>query len=104
MVREFYEESGLLTFIGTWTNFCSMGGTNNDGGKFHVEFFYNIGEPHRLTSMEIEQIEVVPSKAITAGDEKTIGNLPWLIALALDCAKGVFPPSKVIAHYEPTTA
>lgn len=85
MVREFSEEAGLLT--SAWTNFCSMAGTNNDGGRFTIEFYYTIGEPHRLTSMESEQIEVVSSADIAAGKEKTIGNLTWLVALALDCGK-----------------
>lgn len=99
MVREFNEEAGMLTFVGTWTNFCSMGGTNNDGGTFGIEFFFTIGQPHRLTSMESEQIEVVSASDIAAGKEKTIGNLPWLVALALDFGKGVHPPSKVNATY-----
>jgi 8-oxo-dGTP diphosphatase len=99
MCREFGEEAGL--WPSDWTHFCSMSGTNNDGGSFEVEFFYTIGEPHKLTSMESEQIEVVSSKAIAGGEEKTIGNLPWLVALALDFGKGVHPPSKVSALYSP---
>jgi len=99
MVREFHEEAGMLTFVGTWTNFCSMSGTNNDGGTFGIEFFFTIGKPHRLTSMESEQIEVVPAADIASGKEKTIGNLPWLVALALDFGKGVHPPSRVTAIY-----
>ncbi len=97
MSREFKEEAGL--WVATWRHFCTMAGTNNDGGKFSVDFFFQIGEPHKLTSMESEQIEVVSSKAIAGGEEKTIGNLPWLVALALDFGKGVHPPSKVNATY-----
>lgn len=99
MCREFGEEAGL--WPADWTHFCSMAGTNNDGGSFEVECFYTIGEPHKLTSMESEQIEVVSSKAIAGGEEKTIGNLPWLVALALDFDKGVHPPSKVNTLYSP---
>jgi 8-oxo-dGTP pyrophosphatase MutT (NUDIX family) len=99
MVREFNEEAGILTFVGTWVNFCSMSGINNDGGSFGIEFFYTIGNPRLLTSMESEKIEVLPSADVAAGKEKTIGNLPWLIALALDFGKGVFPPSKIVAFY-----
>lgn len=76
-----------------------MTGTNNDGGKFEVEFFYTKGEPRKLISMESEQIEVVSASDIAAGKEKTIGNLPWLVALAIDFGKGVHPPSKVTAFY-----
>src|ERR1035441_7279489 len=62
MSREFKEEAGIDVPTGDWENFAAMGGTNNDGGEFHVEFYYCFGQPHRLTSMESEQIEVVPSK------------------------------------------
>ena len=99
MCREFHEESGCKTWEDEWVNFCSMSGVNNDGGAFEIEFFYNIGEPHKLTSVESEQIEVVPAADIAAGKEKTIGNLPWLVALALDFGKGCHPPSHVTASY-----
>jgi 8-oxo-dGTP diphosphatase len=99
MVREFNEEAGLLTFVATWINFCSMSGTNNDGGQFEIEFFYNTGQPHRLTSMEAEQIEVVPTCDVASGREMCLGNVPWLVALAVDFGKGVFPPSKVTVAY-----
>lgn len=99
MVREFNEEAGMLTFVGTWTNFCSMRGANNDGRSFAIEFFYTIGPVHRLKSMESEQIEIVPAANIAAGKEKTIGNLPWLVALALDFGKGVHPPNRVTVSY-----
>ncbi len=105
MTREFYEEAGLETHpSGQWTNdgwkhFCSMSGVNNDGGAFEIEFFYMQGEPHRLTSQESEKIQVVPVVDIATGKEKTIGNLPWLVALALDFGKGIHPPSHVTASY-----
>jgi 8-oxo-dGTP diphosphatase len=98
MVREFREEAGC-DLIQPWVNFCSMSGTNNDGGSFAVECFYVKGEPHKLTALESEQIELVSSADVAAGKAKTIGNLPWLVALALDFGKGAHPPSKVTALY-----
>ena len=98
MVREFKEEAGWIS-IRPWQHFCTMSGVNNDGGTFEIEFYYVIGKPHQLTSQESEQIEVVPAADIAAGKEKTIGNLPWLVALALDFGKGVHPPSRVTASY-----
>jgi len=49
--------------------------------------------------MELEQIEIVPTADVTSWKEKTIGNLPWLVGLAVDFATGVYPPSKVNAFY-----
>lgn len=103
MAREFAEEACGYGGEELWRHFCSMDGTNNDGSSFCVEFFFTIGEPHKLTSMEDEQIEVVPSADIAAWKEKTIGNLPWLVALAVDFGKGVHPPSHVTAKYSANT-
>lgn len=103
MVREFEEEAGIHVGCNRWTYFCSMSGTNNDGGQFAVDFFYTVGEPHGLTSMEQEQIEVVDADDICAGRELTIGNLPWLVALARDFGRGVHPPTMVTAQYLPNT-
>lgn len=97
MCREFREEAGLN--VSDWTSFCSMAGTNNDGEPFAVEFYYTKGMTHQLTSMESEQIEVVPSDDIAGGKERTVGNVPWLVALALDFAKGVHPPKAVTVCY-----
>jgi 8-oxo-dGTP diphosphatase len=97
MCREFHEETGGSHTV--WHQFCIMGGVNNDGAEFEVWFFWSVGEPHRLTSMEAEQLEVVPASVVASGAEKTIGNLPWLVALAIDCGKGVYPPTKVVAQY-----
>ena len=99
MVREFKEEAGMNTSETIWINFCSMSGINNDNSRFGIEFFFCIGDPNKLNSMELEQIKVFPAADIAAGKEKTIGNLQWLIALALDFGKGTYPPSKVNAFY-----
>lgn len=101
MTREFREEAGLRIIGSLWRHFCAMAGTNNDGGQFEVNFFYTLGEPHKLTSMEVEQIEVVDADDICAGREKTVGNVPWLVALARDFVRGVYPPTLVTAQYLP---
>ncbi len=95
MVREFSEEAGMVTFVGTWKNFCNMSGSD-----FDIEFFANVGELHRLKSMTDEQIEVVYVEDVLLGKEKTIGNLPWLITLALDFERGANPPVAVYAQYK----
>lgn len=100
MVREFLEEAGVLTFVGTWNHFCSMEGRNNDGETFEIEFFYNCGDLDKLISMEAEKIEITESKTVTSGEARTIGNLPWLVALAIDCGNGTYPPSRVVVKYD----
>jgi len=103
LMREFWEEAGFSEANGckpvTWNNFCSMEGTNNDGEHFSVEFFYSIGEPEKLKTQEAEKIELVLVDDILIGKENTIGNIPWLIALAMDFGKGVYPPSKCNVFY-----
>lgn len=101
MSREFSEEAGFYVPAADWKNFCSMGGTNNDGQTFHVEFFYCIGKPQKLISMEAKKIEVWQVDLITGCLVKSIGNLPWLVALAIDFGMGSYPPSHVTARYCP---
>lgn len=98
MRREFLEEAGSET-DGMWNPFCSMSGKNNDGERFEIEFFYAIGALAVLKSQESEKLEIHRSYRICGGAEKTIGNLPWLIAAALDFGRGVHPPFKIIAYY-----
>lgn len=102
MMREFREEAGEIVVPEKWKHFCSMSGTNNDGEDFRIEFFYTIGEPHKLTSMEAEHVEVKNAGSVCAGDWKTVGNVPWLVALARDFGRGVHPPSNVMVIYSPS--
>jgi 8-oxo-dGTP diphosphatase len=98
MQREFKEEAG--EDVWSWIPFCTMSGTNNDGSEFQVDFFHARGEYiDQLKSQESEKLEVHDVKWICGGQEKTIGNLPWIIAMAVDCIKGVHPPKMVTAQY-----
>lgn len=99
MRREFFEESGMATEVDRWKNFCSMSGKNNDSERFEIEFFYARGMLLELESKESEKIEIHRTYRICGGAEKTIGNLPWLVAAAVDFGIGVHPPFKIIAHY-----
>jgi hypothetical protein len=100
MTREFHEEAGQV--VTNWKSFCLMSGKNNDGGQFAVDCFYVVDDPYHLTSMEAEKIEIMDVDDICAGRERTIGNLPWLVALARDFERGVYPPTMVTAMYVPT--
>lgn len=101
MVREFKEETGDQTESKDWNLFCEMRGVNNDGGAFEIHFFFARGDLNALESKEAELLEYHAPWVIAAGREKTIGNLPWLVALALDFARGKYPPSKITAEYLP---
>lgn len=97
--REFYEETGAQTMRLDWYPFCNMNGQNNDLSAFEIEFFYAFGEHSTLKSQEVEQIEIHVVNQIISGMEKTIGNLPWLVALAIDFGNGTHPPKFVTAQY-----
>lgn len=99
MEREFDEEAGMRGQPDNWKHFCSMAGTNNDGSQFEVDFFFAKGDVESLTSMEAEKIGVYSCGAICAGDWKTVGNVPWIVALAIDFGRGVHPPSSVSVLY-----
>lgn len=99
MRREFMEESGYLTDESNWKHFCSMAGKNNDGERFEIEFFYARGPITTLKSTESEKVEIHAVNRITSFAEKTISNLPWLVAAAVDFGTGVHPPLKIVTHY-----
>lgn len=100
MRREFGEEANYPAPSELqWRRFCEMHGANNDGSAFAIDFFFCVGHPHLVASMEAEQIEVHEVCDIAGGWERTIGNLPWLVALAKDCGSGVYPPSFITAKY-----
>ncbi len=100
MIREFGEEA---RYAGTpdWKHFCMMSGTNNDGSSFGVYFYWSFGDLHRLTSNESEQIEIVTVPNLLYEAYQTVGNVKWLVALAVDCGKGIYPPYSVHVRYEP---
>ena len=101
MRREFKEEAGVDVPVSDWRHFLSMSGINNDGSAFNVEFFYCFGVLWRIESKTKELIELHESRRIAFGDGGTVGNVPWAVALALDCGLGVYPPAKVTAVYSP---
>lgn len=99
IIREFFEETGVETAKGFWKSFCYMAGNNNDNTSFEIEFFWGIGNPSNCQTKTDEKIEIFPIRVITSGCVPTIGNLPWLVALALDCSRGVHPPKFARVEY-----
>lgn len=85
MRREFYEETGCVTLVSEWCEFCKMeGGENDDGGRFGIRFFFSMGDLARLQSKEEEKIEIISIADICLTRADGIENLWWLIGLAID--------------------
>ncbi len=78
MVREFWEETGVSTNEGHWTQFCVL-----SGDDWCVYFFtYRLPNLAGLKSMD-EVIEIVNPRSF----DGVINNLKWLIPLALSGEK-----------------
>jgi 8-oxo-dGTP diphosphatase len=98
MIREFKEET-IYPLDPIWNHFAAMDGVNNDGSEFEIQFFASIGQPDDVKSNESEQIEVHTVQSITSRREETLGNVPWLVSLAVDFLTGSHPPKFVVAKY-----
>lgn len=99
IVREFREETSFESNPDSWKHFCTMSGTNNNGESFEILFYFDTCNLRAVRTTEDEIVDIYPITRITAGIEKTIGNLPWLVAMAVDFGKGVHPPKLVTADY-----
>lgn len=88
MVREFQEETG--TVITGWEHYATMTGPN-----WRVYLFLAAGDlsgiedtaaAHRMAGKAVEDILV--KQVANLRYENTIGNIPWLVHLALDNGPG----------------
>jgi 8-oxo-dGTP diphosphatase len=82
-VREFEEETGLLTSQEDWETFAILIGENTDNaGKWKVSFMRAFNIPiDKAQPIEDEVPIVVDPGALPS---TVIGNLHWLIPMALD--------------------
>jgi 8-oxo-dGTP diphosphatase len=100
MIREFHEEANYgHTEMPRWKPMCHQHGRNNDGSEFECYFFFATGALGLVSSREQEQIEIHDTHRVAGGWEATIGNLPWLVALARDFGLGKYPPTRVTVVY-----
>ena len=89
MVREFKEETGMLTSDKEWTHYARLIG-DNDGG-WEVDWFWSFRHEPLLRELKApgdEPIHVVPISSVSSGIVRTIANLPWLLDMALTNAAG----------------
>lgn len=100
MCREFREETGLE--INDWSHFMHMGGSNDDGRGFTVDFFAamrSLAELHKAESTTDELVDVYPTAPLSSWHD-VIDNLRWIVPLAIDHLSDG-RPSFVNAEYNP---
>lgn len=81
MVREFKEEAGLATEARRWIRFAIM----SEEGEFYVHCFAAEGDLSSVRQCTDEKLVFESVRGLHAHRKDMIENLPWLIALAVDC-------------------
>lgn len=97
MARECKEETGAFTHHLDWRKFCTMEGRNCPDGDWNVHCFsYFIPMPdmkYSFFTIEEEMVVWKDLNVINTTDLKLLGNIPWLIGMALDHrSNGNFEP------------
>ncbi len=92
MVREAKEETNLETRHGDWVFLGEMG---SDGWGMQVFTLTHIGDMQAIQSMEAEKVEWFPVAALP---DNVLGNLYWLVPLAIDKIKNQ-EFKKFVFHY-----
>lgn len=85
MAREFTEETGVPLPEDAWRPYASLGLTDPNSWRVHI-FFAVDARIVDVRTMEAEPITVVSTKDVILGTFKTMGNVPWLVAMALAVA------------------
>jgi 8-oxo-dGTP pyrophosphatase MutT (NUDIX family) len=88
IVRECKEETSAETHILDWRNFCTMRGLNCPDGDWTVHclslYLTNPDMRHSFTTNEDELVVWFDLDHIQVMLPKLLGNIPWLIGMALD--------------------
>lgn len=80
MVREFREECGIDTKPESWKYMGLMQGPDWDCHCFRI---YNV-DISKANTLTDEAVIIAKVEKVLCGKIKTISNIPWLVALALD--------------------
>lgn len=91
MIREFEEETSVITTLINWRQFLVMKGKNDDNKEFRVDFFVSTGDLSLLKSPTDEKIEIIDLAEIHCLREDVVENLTWLVSLGLDFIKDKRP-------------
>ncbi|WP_432263407.1 NUDIX domain-containing protein [Cupriavidus sp. TMH.W2] len=80
MIREFDEETGVITLPGDWQPFARLHGAYFDMTVFRLESDVVVGQVRTMTDEEI----VVSALDLNVLREAGVSNLSWLVGCALD--------------------
>lgn len=85
MIREFHEETGVLTTLDDWRYFCSFKG-HGTHGPFVIKCFEGSNEQiandaHTTTD---EQVLLLPVNIVLQDQFAALDKLRWMVSLALD--------------------
>lgn len=82
MVREFNEETRVLTSPGFWVPYCTL-----HGEAFVVNVYYATSNVHvaDVATCTDEEVRCFCLTSVWNQDMPQVPNLRWLIAMALDC-------------------
>jgi len=88
MRREFIEETGVDIIESYWENFAFL-----EGSDWSCHFFRTWGDPSLCETKTEEPVCVFDVKQIKLMNRpQLIGNIPWLVPLALDTSGGLTLP------------
>lgn len=87
MAREFNEETGVWVHPDQWREFAMLHSSN--GRHWRVHIFYAVDDNlNHVRTMEEERVILTSASSVVQGVWNTIGNVPWLVAMALAVASG----------------
>lgn len=84
MVREFREETGCETDCSTWSPFARIEGMGEKGEPHEVYCFVAVGDLGGIRQAEDEVPWIVQTDQLSSRTGEMVGNLPWLVYMALD--------------------
>jgi len=88
MRREFKEETGVDIIESYWEKFAFL-----EGSDWSCHFFRTWGDPGLCETKTDESVHIFDvSQVKLMNRPKVIGNIPWLVSLALDTSGGIALP------------
>jgi 8-oxo-dGTP diphosphatase len=83
-VREFSEETGYQTESSGWSPFARIEGKGENKEPYEVYCFVTVGDLRNIRRTEDEVPWIVEVDKVSLQRSEVVGNLPWLVHMALD--------------------